>query len=102
MPTRSGAKGWSFICAYSSLNTGTPDGRIGRGKHLVDVPVGGEAAAGAQHRPHRVLQAMTIAGALVDRDIGQQAEHRAAPIGAPPGVIMIQPRSLRPGQAARH
>ncbi len=45
---------------------------------------------------------MTIAGALVDGDVRHQAEHRAAPIGAAPGTIMVQPRSLRTGQAARH
>ena len=66
------------------------DGLVGGCENAVDRPVLLVIAAGGNHAAHRVLQAEAIIGALADFDIGEQAEHRAAPIFASPGAGVVE------------
>ncbi len=50
----------------------------------------------------RILQAFAVMGLLVDANIGNQAEHRASPIGASPGRGAIETLVAGLGFAFRH
>ena len=54
------------------------------------------------HAAHGVLQAKLVAGGFADFDVGEQAEHRAAPIFAAPGVGIVEAAVAGLRQALRH
>ena len=53
-------------------------------------PIVIDSAAGGNDSAKCVLQTLAIAGSDADLHIGHQAEERAAPVGAAPGVRVVQ------------
>ena len=63
---------------------------VGRSKNALDRPIGLDIAAGRDDAAHRILQAETVGSRFANFDIGEQAEHRAAPILAAPGIGIVE------------
>src|ERR1700722_13065815 len=53
-------------------------------------PVVFHVAAGADNSSQRILESVSVVGALMNLDIRHQAKQRTAPIGAAPGVSVVQ------------
>src|SRR5882724_11872149 len=55
-----------------------------------DVPVLGAIAAGGEDGADDVVDRLMILRLVTDAEVGQEPEHRAAPIGAAPGMGVVE------------
>jgi len=94
--------GITFHLLVEILQRGRAHGRIADLEDPSDRPVGAEPAAALRNGAQRILQAEPQPGALSNLDVGEQAEHRSAPVRAPPGVRLIEPSVSCRRQATRH
>ena len=63
---------------------------VADGEGLRQGPVMVDGAAGGDDGAQRVLQAEAVVGLLADLDVGDETEHGSAPIGAAPGVSVVE------------
>ena len=64
-------------------------GAVADGEGLVEGPVVVDGAALGDDGAEGVLEAFSVLGFAADGDVGHEAEERAAPVGASPGVGAI-------------
>ena len=69
---------------------------------FLQIPFLLNVSAGVEDSAQRVLQTFLVIGFLVNFDVGEQAEKRAAPIGASPGVSVVEAFVAWAGQAFGH
>ena len=79
-----------------------PGGAVANGKGAIEGPVVVDGAAFCDHSAQGILQAFAIACLAADFDVGDEAEERAAPVGATPGMGSIDARITGPGLALAH
>ena len=72
-------------------------GAIADGERLIQRPFVIDGAALGDDGAESVLEALAVLGFAADGDVGHQAEQGAAPVGATPGVGMIEPWSPSAG-----
>src|ERR1700739_4332218 len=69
---------------------------------LLNRPVVIDGAARVDDASQSVLKSLPVMSLFADHDVGQQAELRAAPIGSPPGMRLVEAAVGASGIALRH
>src|SRR4051794_37587152 len=69
--------------------------------HLFERPARGVRTPAIVDAAERLLEPHAVLGALVDLDVGEEPEERAAPVDAAPRVRVIETTIARAGQSVR-
>ena len=77
-------------------------GAVADCERLRQRPIVVDGAAGGDDGAQCVLQAEAVVGLLADFDVGNEAEHGSAPIGAAPGMRVVEALVAGRGLALRH
>ena len=84
-------RGWLIVHLVVEVRQhGGAGGLVAHGERAFDVPVLSDHAASIEDAAQRILQAHAIVGLLPDADIGHQAKHCSAPVGASPRVGAVE------------
>src|SRR5208337_2211357 len=56
----------------------------------LDVPVLANGSAGIQNAAQSILESLAIVRLLANSNISHESEHRTAPVGASPGMCVVE------------
>src|SRR3974377_1934398 len=73
---------------------GQQDGHAGRfvtnTKCVRQAPIAANISTSVENAAQRIVESFAVVRAFVDFDVGEKTEQRATPVGARPGMGMIQ------------